>query len=229
MIVSEDLPFPSDFSFAQRCLEGDASAIVEFRQKYGPAVQTFLQKSGGNETDARDVTEWLWADCLAERPTRRPRLATYAGKASLKSWLCTLALNRLIALRRSREAREKYELSGLDLDRIGDPSEDTPSADSEAPLVELIRNAVEAGFQECPAEDFVLLQLAHMDRLHLMELAQMFDCSKSKIDRDLDRAGRKVAEATMRYVRAKDPWLDLKWDDFMDLCRVATPACFGTE
>ena len=33
----------------------------------------------------------------------------------------------------------------------------------------------------------------------------------------------------MRYVRAKDPWLDLKWDDFMDLCRVATPACFGTE
>jgi RNA polymerase sigma factor (sigma-70 family) len=227
--VSEDLPFPADFSFAQRCLEGDEPAIIEFRERYGPAVRAFLCKAGGNETDAADVTEWLWADCLAERPNRRPRLATYAGKAALKSWLCTLALNRLIALRRRRTFREQFELSGLDIGRIEDPAEDELSAGSEAPLIDLMRKAVEAGFQECPAEDFVLLHLAHMDRLHLVELAQMFACSKSKIDRDLRRASKSVREATMSYIRSRDPWLDLKWRDFKDLCSVATPACFGTE
>jgi RNA polymerase sigma factor (sigma-70 family) len=228
--VSEDLPFPVDFSFAQRCLEGDDTAIIKLRKRYGPPVRAFLCKSGGSETDAGDVTEWLWADCLAKRPNRPPRLATYSGKAALKTWLSTLALNRLIALRRAREFREKHEQGGLDFDRIPEtfPTEG-PSAGSDAPLVELMREAVEAGFRECPPEDFVLLQLAHMDRLHLTELAHMFKCSKSKIDRDLKRAGKSVAEATMRFIRNRDPWLDLKWGDFMNLCRVASPACFGED
>ena len=65
--------------------------------------------------------------------------------------------------------------------------------------------------------------------LHLDELATMFSCSKSKIDRDVKRAGKRVREATLNYVREVDPWLELKWRDFMTLCRVASPACFGTE
>ena len=100
---------------------------------------------------------------------------------------------------------------------------------TEAPLIKLMRDAVEAAFQECAAEDFVLLQLAHMDGLHLKELAQMFHCSKSTIDRDVKRAGKRVSEATLRYVRRIDPWLELKGEDFLELCRVASPACFGIE
>ena len=41
LIVSEDLPFPADFLFAQRCLEGDERAIVEFRATYRPVVFAF--------------------------------------------------------------------------------------------------------------------------------------------------------------------------------------------
>ena len=63
----------------------------------------------------------------------------------------------------------------------------------------------------------------------MVELAKMFGCSKSTIDRDLDQAGTRVAEATMRFVRRKDPWLELNWEDFVELCRVANAACFGDD
>jgi RNA polymerase sigma-70 factor len=229
IVVLEDQPFSADFLFAQRCLEGEEQAIVELQAKYGPIVMAYLRQAGANEGEANEVTDSLWTDCLSERHNNRPRLATYAGKASLKSWLYPLALNRLIARKRSEEYRNKIVQAGLDLDQLDVPSPEGSATDSEAPLIELMRDALEAGFRECAAEDFVILHLAHMDRLHLVEIAQMFDCSKSKVERDLKRAKERVAAATLRHVREVDPWLELAWEDFVDLCRVASPACLGTE
>ncbi len=230
LIVPEDLPFTADFLFAQRCLEGEVGAIRQFQEKYRPIATAYLRQKGATEGEAEEIAFELCADLMAERDARRPRLATYCGKASLKTWLYPFALNRLIARKRRQEVRDRFEQSGLDLGRIEEVSPENHSpVDSEAPLIELMRQAVEAGFRECPAEDFVLLQLAHSDRVHLTELARMFDCSKSKIDRDLDLAGKRVAEATLRYVREVDPWLELQWEDFIELCHVANPACFGNE
>ena len=95
--------------------------------------------------------------------------------------------------------------------------------------MEIMRGAVEAAFRECDAEDFLLVQLAHANGLLGRELARMFACSEAKISRDLERAKRKIAAATMGYVRAQDPWLELQWEDFVELCRVVSPACFGVE
>jgi RNA polymerase sigma factor (sigma-70 family) len=221
------LLFPADFDLAQRCLEGDEEAIQQFQATYEPVLMAYLRSAGAELGEAEEVTGWLWADCLQERPQHRPRLAAYAGKASLKTWLYPLALNRLITRKRSQQAWSEILREGLDPERLMAVGECESVA--EAPLMELMRAAVEAGFQACPAEDFVILQLARMDGVHLVELAQMFNCSKSKIDRDLERAEKTVAEATMNHIRAVDPWLELKWTDFVELCRVASPACFGLD
>ena len=89
--------------------------------------------------------------------------------------------------------------------------------------------AVKTAFRECDAEDFVLVQLAHANGVRGRELARMFSCSEAKISRDLERARHKLAVATMDGVRAQDPWLELQWEDFVELCRVVSPACFGVE
>jgi len=60
----------------------------------------------------------------------------------------------------------------------------------------------------------------------LVELARIFHCSKSKIARDLADAG---SEWPRRhdYLRRKDRGLEIQWEDFLELCRVASPACLG--
>ncbi len=214
---------------AHGCLEGKAGAIRELQETYRPVLIAYLRNAGASLLEAEEVTEWLWADCLMERPNRRPRLALYDGESSLKTWLFSVALNRLIARKRSEELWGKILQEGLDAAQIDAAGVDEASIAAEAPLVELLREAVEAGFAACAAEDFVLLQLAHMDRLRMFELARMFDCSTSKIDRDLERAGATVEQATLGHIRKVDPWLDLRWEDFVELCRVARPACFGLD
>jgi hypothetical protein len=72
-----------------------------------------------------------------------------------------------------------------------------------------------------------MLQLAHSDQLKLSEIARMFGRSQATICRQLDRASKSLSKATMANVHELDPWIQLGWDDFMDLCRSASPECFG--
>ena len=92
-----------------------------------------------------------------------------------------------------------------------------------------MRTAVESAFLNCDAEDFVLLQLAHCDELKLRELAVMFRCDNGTISRRLERAQQGINAATMARVKARDPWLELRWEDFVELCHSASPAFFDEE
>jgi RNA polymerase sigma factor (sigma-70 family) len=229
------LPCPDDFLLAQKCLEGEEPAIAHLQETYRGPLVNYLIHAGASPEEARDLVDEFWADCLAERPQRRPRLATYAGNSPLQGWLKAVALNNLIQLKRHEKRMRQVlvegsaEESGL----AGAVVKEVPSGESgystEQPLLEIMRGAVESAFRQCDPQDFVLLQLAHTNGLLGRELALMFSCSEAKISRDLEDARRKIVVATLSYVQARDPWLELKWEDFVDLCRVVSPACFGVE
>jgi RNA polymerase sigma-70 factor len=228
------LPFPEDFLLAQKCLEGDALAIQRLEDSYRKIVEGYLKHAGAMEAEASELVRDLRADILADRQGKGPRLATYAGNSSLLTWLKAVALNNLVQ-------RKRYEnrVRQIDMDRR-DPIEieatnpskasavEMPNPDT-APLLEIMRGAVETAFRECDAESFVLLQLAHTNGLLGRELAVMYDCSEATISRNLEGARRSISEATLAYVRKQDPWLELQWEDFLELCRVVSPACFGVE
>jgi DNA-directed RNA polymerase specialized sigma24 family protein len=228
------LPFPDDFLLAQQCLEGDALAIRRLEDSYGKMITGYLKHSGANEDEAIELTGFLWADILGPRQDRGPRLATYAGNSSLLTWLKAVALNNLVQWKRhvnrvrqpdiDKHDPEDFERDGMAKAAVVEmPNPDT------APLLEIMRGAVETAFRQCDPEAFVLLQLAHANGLRGRELAHMYGCSEAKISRSLDEARHCIAAATLAYVRAQDPWLELQWDDFIELCRVVSPACFGVE
>jgi RNA polymerase sigma-70 factor len=229
------LPFPEDFLLAQKCLEGEALAIRQLEQAHRAGLVNYLIHDGATPEEARQLTDELWADCLAERPDRPPRLATYAGNSPLLTWLKAVALNKLVqSKRRQNRARQlAVDDNPFDDATVADDATAHPQGETrdsaEPPLLEIMRGAVEAAFRECDAEDFVLVQLAHTNGLRGRELAEMFSCSEAKISRTLERAREKIAAATVNYVRARDPWLELQWEDFVELCRVVSPACFGVE
>jgi len=228
------LPYPDDFLLAQQCLEGDVLAIRRFQEEHESGVVNYLIHRGATPDEAAELAGRLWADCLAERPESRPRLATYGGNSQLLTWLKAVALNNLVQLKRHENRAKQLEMDERELDDA--VAADRPGISStgarypaEAPLLEIMRGAVEAAFRDCAPEDFVLVQLAHANGLRFRELARMYSCSEAKISRDLDRARHAIAAATLKSVRAQDPWLELQWEDFLELCRVVSPACFGVE
>lgn len=204
---------------------------------YDGPVANFLIGVGASAHEAHEITDSLWGHCLSSDAAGQPRLARYGGGCALQTWLNTVALNRLVSWKRREETWHRLAPERLpavsEID--GDDHEPAWMADGhptqsvEAPLLHLMREAIEVAFTTCPAEDFVLLQLAHTDNLRVVELAKMFDCGIATISRNVAKAGEGIAETTIRYIKATDPWLDLKWEDFIELCGSASPACFGVD
>ncbi len=235
--VFDALPHPADFQLAQCCLESEVAALRQFQQTYRQTVTTYLAASGASADEARDVVENLWADCVAGSNGRPAKLTRYNGLCSLQTWLNTVALNDFLT--RKRREQRWNRLIPPPVPAVG--ADDSPESEeawpasgsaeelSEAPLLDIMREAVQWAFLNCPAEDFVLLQLAHLDGLHVEELGLMFKCAKATISRNLKEARRSIEVATLAHIRQTDPWLDLKWEDFVELCQVASPACFGVE
>jgi RNA polymerase sigma factor (sigma-70 family) len=231
----EALSHPEDFLLAQKCLEADPLAIRKFQETYRAPLLNYLTYSGATAEEAVILVDELLSDCLAERPPRQPRLATYSGNSPLQAWLKAVALNKLLQKKRADARTRTVIIENVPREAgsaMEDPVATAPSDEhesTETPLLEIMRESIEAAFRECDPEDFLLVQLAHTNGLRGRELARLFSCSESKISRSLETARSKIAEATMRHVKAHDKWLVLKWEDFVELCRVANPATFGVE
>jgi RNA polymerase sigma factor (sigma-70 family) len=222
-------PHLDDFHFAQECLEGKSSSLSYFQENYRPKLLAFLKRQGASPDEASEIVENMWAECVAPTPTARPKLERYQGGCALESWLHTIVLNTLITRRR----REKIVRTVDPKPQDGQERDDGPWKGTAeeveldpAPLLALLRSAIDTAFKECSPEDFVLLQLAHCDQLKEKELAVMFRCDVATICRRLQRAQKGINRSALRHVKEADPLLHLKWEDFMDLCRSAGPSYF---
>ena len=232
-------PQLEDFHLAQRCLDGDEAALAWLGAQLNGTVCSYLIRAGANLPEAEEVSQKLLTELVAPATGRPPKLLCYRGHAALPTWLNTVALNRWLTRKRAQERWQKLIPATLqaatdngDAGSDGAVGMNHPSSSSEAddaPLLRVMREAIEAAFSACAPEDFVLLQLAHCDGLRLRELGVMFSCDQSVISRRLKHAQKVIADTTLTHIRRTDPWLELKWDDFTQLCRSATPTCFGLD
>jgi len=234
--VTYHTPFHDDFHLMQKALEGDESAVRALVDEYAADLKDFLKGSGATVAETHEVVDSLWADGLVGHPGRTPPFQRYSGQASLRTWMKTVALNKLLDFKRSSERRKRILVPAPAPDADGEekPIENmaAPGGDvdaTEAPLLKLIRDAVEVGFQTCEAEQFVLLQLYFREGLFQDELARMWKCHMSTISRSIEEARKDVREATLRYIQSVDPWLELQWEDFVEMCNVAGPALFDSD
>lgn len=236
--MDNDARHLNDFHLCHECLEGKSSAIEALQKEFGVVTSSFLMGSGARAQEAREVVDGLWADLLAPVEGGVPRLSRYDGSCALQTWLNTVALNLLLT-RKRKESRWNKLVDRLDAparegevgteSMAGRLADASPDEATEAPIIEIIRIAVETAFNTCDPEDFVLLQLRYCDGLLGAELGRMFGCHESKISRRIDKAEEIIAAATIEKIRESDPWLELKWTDFLDLCRTARPSCFGFD
>jgi DNA-directed RNA polymerase specialized sigma24 family protein len=233
--VDRDSKYLSDFDLCHECLEGKGSAVEELRQKFGAPTTSYLVGAGATAAEATEVVARIWADLLLPRGDRPARLQLYDGTCALQTWLNTVALNRLVSRKRNeqrwRDLIPPTMGGGSDGEEFSAEWQADPDVDEagDSPLMQIMRVAIESAFQSCEPEDFVLLHLKHLDGLRGAELGRMFGCHESVISRRIGEAEALINKSTLQKVHQTDPWLELQWTDFLELCRSATPACFGLD
>ncbi len=209
-----------DAEGVDRCQRGDPAALAELRDKLQlPILKTLLSR-GASRTEAEDLLADLWADCVPGADDRPSLLQKYNGKSTVQGWLATIATNRWIDFK--RRGAKQVDLSrdtseGTDRD-VFDRMPAAQSTAKEDTLTTLLRDCLRAAFASCSPEAMVLLRLVYLHELTQREIVRMLGWSESKVSRFMASAMKQIESRTLRELKKRDPWLELSWQDFVDLC-----------
>jgi RNA polymerase sigma factor (sigma-70 family) len=212
-----------DLDFVQRVLAIEPSAAAELRSRYHGKLVGVLRARGANQTEAEDLVADLWTDCFAARENRVTLLNKYQGRCALESWLLTVATHRLVDLKRRQSFRVEVPASTADspedfFDRRAQPEKPT----SEKHLLQLLRQAIQTAFAKQEPDAVLMMKLVHLHQITQRELARMWGWHESKISRTLDVTRQNVARIILAELKKVDPWLELRWEDFVELCANST-------
>ncbi|MEN3367875.1 MAG: polymerase sigma-70 factor, subfamily [Verrucomicrobiota bacterium] len=211
-----------DLAFVQRVLNADAAAASELRNRYHGKLVGVLRARGANQTEAEDLVADLWTDCFAARANRQTLLTKYQGRCALESWLLTVATHRLVDLKRRQSFRVDVSSSEQSTDTFFDRTPQPERPSSEKHLVHLLRAAIQRAFGAQDPEAVLMLKLVHLHQLTQREIARMWNWHESKVSRTLETTRQNVARTILADLKKIDPWLELRWEDFVELCAGST-------
>jgi RNA polymerase sigma factor (sigma-70 family) len=207
-----------DLAFVERVLASDPAAAAELRTRYHGKLVGVLRARGANQTEAEDLVADLWTDCFAPRGNRQILLTKYQGRCALESWLLTVATHRLVDLKRRQSFRVDVPSSPDSPDDFFDRRPHPEKATSEKHLLRLLRDAIKRAFAKQDADAVLMLKLVHLHQLSQREIARMWGWHESKVSRTLDVTRQNVARIILSELKKVDPWLELRWEDFVELC-----------
>jgi RNA polymerase sigma factor (sigma-70 family) len=202
-----------------KCRQGDVEALTRLRERcHGPLLGILLAR-GAARTEAEDLLADLWADCVPGHDDRPSILEKFSGKCTVQGWLATVATNRWVDLKRKQSRHVVPGPNGNDaIERDEVARLEAASYASEDTLIALLRDSLKSGFALCGPKARVLFRLIYLHDLSQRELVQMLGWSESKVSRFLSRAMKEVERHTLGEVKKRDPWLELSWQDFVELC-----------
>lgn len=215
--------YENDVDLAKACLAGENSAAETLQTLYSQRLLGLLINRGATNTEASDLLADLWGECTVGKEDREALLAKYHGKCGLYTWLATVATHRLVDLKR----RQRFQGTLPSIHEGNDGSNDfdqlpaRPIETSETALTALMRDALKKALLECPPQAYLLLQLVYIHGIMQREAARIFAWHESKVSRTLDQAMADIATRTLRNLRAVDPWLQVGWEDFIQLCQTS--------
>jgi RNA polymerase sigma factor (sigma-70 family) len=207
-----------DLAFVQRVLSADPEAAAELRSRYHGKLVGVLRARGASQTEAEDLVADLWTDCFAPRGERPTLLTKYQGRCALESWLLTVATNRLVDLKRRQSFRVEVNAASDSSDDFFDRRAHPEKPTSEKPLLDLLRESIQRAFRKQDADAILMLKLVHLHDLSQREISRMWGWHESKVSRTLEGARQSVAKIILVELKKVDPWLELRWDDFVELC-----------
>ncbi|MGA2656916.1 MAG: hypothetical protein ABSH34_05280 [Verrucomicrobiota bacterium] len=219
-VVKCGIHFPEEMCLANRCLLGEEGAVEALRERCHEKLLRKLISRGAQLAVAEEILADFWPDTfLPKRNDAPPLLAKYKGESPLLPYLTRAATNRLIDYMRRQE---------LWADRPPDEAwcqalQVDVSAAPEDSLLELVRQALEKGFEVCAPQDLVRLRLVHGHGVTQRQIAAIWHCSEFVVCRRLGAAMANIRKAALAHIRQADPWLELTWEDILETCSSPNP------
>jgi RNA polymerase sigma-70 factor (ECF subfamily) len=197
---------------AWACAEGNSEALAALERVLTSDVARALASADSSQAFVEEMLQVTREHLLVRRSGKPGRVADYGGRASLKTWLCAVAV-RLAISRRRRKGEQRHEQLSTDHDlRLagGGPEFEYLRGRYKSVFEDAVRSAIE----QLPAKERMLLRLNVVDGMSVDELGALYKVGRSTAARWLASARRALLEAARRDLRTR---LQLSPEEFESL------------
>jgi RNA polymerase sigma-70 factor (ECF subfamily) len=185
-----------DLYLACACVQGDACALAVFETHFFPVIEAALMRRGPTGANLEDVKQLLCQKLLIGDRNRLPKIALYAGRGDLRSWISVTAVREAIDLMR-REQRET-PMDDNALVELTDPTEDQELQY----LKRLYRKEFKAAFQralgDLPRRERNVLRHHLLDGLNIDQIGALYNVHRATVARWIARSRETLLKATRK-------------------------------
>jgi RNA polymerase sigma-70 factor (ECF subfamily) len=170
-----------DHQLIAECLQGQSTAFGELVRRYQDRLYNTVYRIVNNPEDAQDVVQEAFLHAYQA-------LDSFKGDSQFFTWLCRIAMNAAISLRRRRKLTVAMQ-SGVDGETLINPADESEDAD---PSHELNRKEqgrrIHLALARLSQEHRTVLVLKDMEGVKYEEMAELLHVPIGTIRSRLHRA-----------------------------------------
>jgi RNA polymerase sigma-70 factor (ECF subfamily) len=184
--------YAADMYLACACADGVPEALEVFERAFAADVARAVATIDSSHAFVQENMQIVRERLFVRANDRPGKIAVYAGRASLKTWLSTVAVRSALSLRRHRKQRHNQTLV----------EEEDVRALQKGPEFEYLRKRYKGAFEDAlrsalrrlPAKDRMLLRLNVVDGMSIDKLGALYKVGRSTAARWLAGARNTLLE-----------------------------------
>lgn len=193
----------TDLALADACLRQLPAALAAFEAAHGDALEAALI-AANIDADARAEALQRLRLRLLVHEDGAPRLASYAGRGPLRTWLRVAALREALMLARASRRRAAHEVTDEDaLLEHAAVAEDPELLLLQGRCREALREAFRAAVGGLDSRERTLLRLSLRDRLGVDQIGALYRVHRSTAARWLQGVRDKLSASTRAGLASK--------------------------
>jgi RNA polymerase sigma-70 factor (ECF subfamily) len=192
-----------DLYLAYACASGNPKAIRALEKDFLRGVPSAIRRLRMPKSSVDEVTQ-LVRQKLLVGDGGLPKIADYAGRGPLESWIRVVAVRTALSLLRGKDGGQ--EVSGgseLALQEIASPGQDPELGLVHARYAGEFRAALEASFRKLSAQDRTVLRLHFVDGLNIDQIGGIYRVHRATVARWIARSREMLLEETKMNLRAR--------------------------
>lgn len=176
----------AEITLIRQCQSGCQKSLDQLYRNYHPAVLRVTRKVMGNEQDAEDAMQEVFARVLK-------KVGQFRFEASFSAWLRILAVNVCRDMLRKKNRHPTESIEDLDTDSKARMTAISSSISQEEELImkELLENLQEK-IALLKKQHQRLIVLRYIDGLSYKKMAELLDCSQTQVKSRLHQARKQM-------------------------------------
>ncbi|MGH9940175.1 MAG: sigma-70 family RNA polymerase sigma factor [Blastocatellia bacterium] len=196
-------PYPFESTLVARLKAGEMDAFDQLVEEYQALVYALALRILNDAEDARDATQETFLKIYRH-------FANFRGEASLKTWICRIAINQARSMERWRRRRRRNDMTSLDAplgplpgangDDQRSPIDYLPSryaTPEDETLSRERRSAIERGLRQLKKDFRIAVILRDIEGLSYEEIAWVTEVSVGTVKSRIAR-GREMLRETIQ-------------------------------